>query len=115
MTQITQQLLLNGLVDLIDAGIAILVPVVVHYVFTKTKKHKFEMYSAIAKSAVSATLQSTGVTEEAFKNEAAKRLSLLTKGKVKADLISHLIEAAMTELKTDVAQSIAKEKEAETK
>lgn len=95
-----QQLLLNGFQDFINAGIAVLVPIVIQYILTKVSKTKLEKNAALALSIVK-SLQTIGVLDVDIQNLASEKLSALTKGKLKADDINHLIGSAMYEIKKD--------------
>lgn len=95
-----QQLLLNGFQDFINAGIAVLVPIVIQYILTKVSKTKLEKNAALALSIVK-SLQAIGVLDVDIQNLASEKLSSLTKGKLKADDINHLIGSAMYEIKKD--------------
>jgi len=71
------------------------------------------MYSTIAKSAVNATMTSSGVTEDTFKDEAHKKVATLTKNRMSVEVAGNLIDAAVTEIKSNVAQSAAVELDAQ--
>lgn len=99
------QLLINGLQDFIDAGIAVLVPVIIHYVLTKVSKAKLEKNAALALSIVK-SLQAVCGTNIDIQKIASEKFSTLTKGKLSADAISHLIGSAMYEIKRDAIDSL---------
>lgn len=103
-----QQLLINGLQDFIDAGIAVLVPVIIHYVLTKVSKAKLEKNAALAVSIVK-SLQTIGVLDVDIQKLASENLAALTKGKLRAEDISHLIGSAMYEIKKDGVNALNSE------
>lgn len=95
-----QQLLLNGFQDFINAGIAVLVPIVIQYILTKVSKTKLEKNAALALSIVK-SLQTIGVLDIDIHKLASEKLAALTKGKLKAEDINHLIGSAMYEIMKD--------------
>jgi len=104
---ILHDIVLKTLQYTIEAAIAILVPIVIRYVLTKTSRENLAKYVTIAEFVVKAVEQMYGGGNGSVKKSAAAtKLSEMTKGKLSADDIYHLIEAAVFEMNKDIKQAI---------
>jgi len=104
---ILNDIILNILQYIIQAAIAILVPIVIRFVLTKTSRENLEKYVTIAEFVVKAVEQMYGGGNGSVKKSAAAaKLSEMTNGKLSTDDIYHLIEAAVFEMNKSLKQAI---------
>ncbi|KNY30032.1 phage holin [Pseudobacteroides cellulosolvens] len=104
---ILHDIILKTLQYIIEATIAILVPIVIRFVLTKTNKENLSKYVTIAEFIVKAVEQIYGGGNGSAKKSAAvTKLSQMTKGKLSTDDLHHLIEAAVFEMNKDLKQAI---------
>ena len=107
MEDILNDIILNILQYIIQAAIAILVPIVIRFVLTKTSRENLEKYVTIAEFVVKAVEQMYGGGNGSVKKSAAAaKLSEMTNGKLSTDDIYHLIEAAVFEMNKSLKQAI---------
>lgn len=104
---IFHDIFLKSLQYLIEVAIAILVPIVIRFVLTKTNKENLLKYVTIAGTVVKAVEQIYGGGNGNSKKSAAvTKLSQMTKGKLSTDDIHHLIEAAVFEMNKDLKHAL---------
>jgi len=101
-------LVLQLLQALIELGIAVLVPMVIKWVFTKISLGNLVKYKSLAQFAVAAVEQTMKEAHMGEKKAAAeKKLSDLTKGALRPEEIDHLVEDAVFTLKQQIGHSVA--------
>lgn len=105
-------LLFTGLQSLIGAAIAVLVPMLVKFLLSKTTKEDLNKYVQLANIAVLAVQQTIpDANAEDKKQAAVNKLSALTKGALTPDQVDHLIESSVFLMKqqfdTDVKNAPA--------
>ena len=89
-------LLMTTLQSLIGVGIAVLVPVLMKYILSKTSKENLVRYTAMANMVVLSVQQTMGSASlEERKKAAEGKLSTMTKGILNVDDIEQLIESAV--------------------
>jgi len=104
---IFNDIMLKILLCIIEAAIAILVPIVIRFVLTKTSRENLEKYVKISEFVVKAVEQMYGGGNGSVKKSAAAaKLSEMTNGKLSTDDIYHLIEAAVFEMNKSLKQAI---------
>jgi len=100
-------LIFTALQSLIGVAIAVLVPVLVKFILSKTSKENLNKYMSLAALSVQAVQQSMGSASAEEKKKAAEvRLSAMVKGVLSAEEIDHLLESAVFLMKQNFDTAI---------
>jgi len=100
-------LIFTALQSLIGVAIAVLVPVLVKFILSKTSKENLNKYMSLAALSVQAVQQSMGSASAEEKKKAAEvKLSVMVKGVLSAEEIDHLLESAVFLMKQNFDTAI---------